>query len=187
MYYLQSRYYDPAVGRFINADGYVSTGQGLIGNNMYAYCNNNPVMYVDPTGELFEFIKDAWSWITGKYETWVKETDKTLEGAGKIEYSSDGQMVKFNYEDIHDYNIWTSSYYADEISKKGLPTGRSTQGIFYELLGHYFVYKIDIFELTHRDNIAEMGSPQKDSNAWIWEDLIPGIISGLEAWYYDYY
>ena len=52
MYYLQSRYYDPNTCRFINADGYVSTGQGILGYNMYAYCNNNPVMYVDPTGEF---------------------------------------------------------------------------------------------------------------------------------------
>lgn len=51
-YYLNSRYYDPYMMRFINADGYVSTGQGLNGNNMYAYCNNNPVMYVDPNGEF---------------------------------------------------------------------------------------------------------------------------------------
>ncbi len=51
-YYLNSRYYDPAMHRFINADGLVSTGQGLLGNNMYAYCNNNPVMYVDPNGNL---------------------------------------------------------------------------------------------------------------------------------------
>ena len=50
MYYLQSRYYDSAICRFINADGYVSTGQGVIGNNMFAYCNNNPVMYVDHSG-----------------------------------------------------------------------------------------------------------------------------------------
>ena len=48
---MRSRYYDPNVGRFINADGYISTGQGLIGYNMYAYCNNNPIMYVDPNGE----------------------------------------------------------------------------------------------------------------------------------------
>ena len=39
-------------GRFISPDGYVSTGQGLIGNNMYAYCNNNPVMYKDPNGDF---------------------------------------------------------------------------------------------------------------------------------------
>lgn len=33
-YYLQSRYYDPELGRFLNADVLVSTGQGLLGNNM---------------------------------------------------------------------------------------------------------------------------------------------------------
>ena len=33
-YYLQSRYYDPELSRFVNADALVSTGQGLLGNNM---------------------------------------------------------------------------------------------------------------------------------------------------------
>ena len=56
MYYLQTRYYDSNIGRFLNADSYVSTGQGILGHNMYAYCNNNPVMYVDPTGELWEAV-----------------------------------------------------------------------------------------------------------------------------------
>ena len=37
-YYLQSRYYDPVVGRFISADAYISTGRGTIGCNMFAYC-----------------------------------------------------------------------------------------------------------------------------------------------------
>ena len=50
LYYLQSRYYDPQLGRFINADAFVSTGQGLLGYNMFSYCNNNPVMYADSTG-----------------------------------------------------------------------------------------------------------------------------------------
>ena len=50
LYYLQSRYYDPNTYRFINADGYLSTGQGILGYNMYAYCNNNPVNYVDYGG-----------------------------------------------------------------------------------------------------------------------------------------
>jgi len=47
---LQSRYYDPEVKRFINADGLVSTGQGVLGYNMYAYCLNNPVNRIDPDG-----------------------------------------------------------------------------------------------------------------------------------------
>ena len=51
LYYLATRYYDPEVCRFITADSYVSTGEGILGHNRYAYCNNNPVNYVDYTGE----------------------------------------------------------------------------------------------------------------------------------------
>ena len=51
-YYLQSRYYDPTVGRFINADSYATTGQGIIGHNMFAYCGNNPAGFVDNGGQL---------------------------------------------------------------------------------------------------------------------------------------
>ena len=40
LYYLQSRYYDSMSYRFINADIFVSRGQGLTGSNMYAYCGN---------------------------------------------------------------------------------------------------------------------------------------------------
>ena len=50
MYYLQSRYYDAKICRFINADAYVSTGQGFFGNNMFAYCGNNPVIFLDTEG-----------------------------------------------------------------------------------------------------------------------------------------
>ena len=49
-YYLQSRYYDPAVRRFLNADSYGSTGQGFLGFNMFAYCGNNPVNACDHQG-----------------------------------------------------------------------------------------------------------------------------------------
>ena len=51
-YFLQSRYYDPTVGRFINADGYVSTGQGISSYNMFAYCLNDPVNHSDPDGNF---------------------------------------------------------------------------------------------------------------------------------------
>jgi len=53
LYYLQSRYYDPEIGRFISADALVSTGQGLLGYNMFAYCGNNPIMRTDPTGQFW--------------------------------------------------------------------------------------------------------------------------------------
>jgi RHS repeat-associated protein len=54
-YYLQSRYYWPAIGRFISADSLFMAGDALVGTNMYAYCSNNPVMYSDPSGHSNEF------------------------------------------------------------------------------------------------------------------------------------
>ena len=58
-YYLQSRYYDPVVGRFLNADDagilelVSAMGQAqdtLLGANLYAYCANNPVLFSDSSG-----------------------------------------------------------------------------------------------------------------------------------------
>ena len=52
LYYLQSRYYDPVVKRFINADVFASTGQGFQGYNMFSYCNNYPVGLRDNGGNV---------------------------------------------------------------------------------------------------------------------------------------
>ena len=54
-YSLQSRYYDPTTGRFLNADATLNPGTGLVGMNLFAYCNNNPVNMTDSTGH-FPFL-----------------------------------------------------------------------------------------------------------------------------------
>lgn len=59
LYYLLSRYYDPQIARFINADEIVSTGQGFTGTNMFAYCGNNPVTRVDSSGLAWETAWDV--------------------------------------------------------------------------------------------------------------------------------
>jgi hypothetical protein len=51
-------------GRFLNSDGLVSTGQGLLSHNMYLYCNNNPVNLCDPTGNIpsiFDIARDVYN------------------------------------------------------------------------------------------------------------------------------
>ena len=50
LYYLNSRYYNPAWGRFLNADIYLNANGGIVGFNMFAYCGNEPVLFWDPLG-----------------------------------------------------------------------------------------------------------------------------------------
>lgn len=50
LYYLQSRYYDPVTCRFVNADSIIVT-YDLLGQNLYAYCYNNSVLYFDDSGK----------------------------------------------------------------------------------------------------------------------------------------
>ena len=60
LYYLKTRYYDPETGRFITIDDVSYLAPDTInGLNLYAYCGNNPVMNVDPTGNAW------WHWLLG--------------------------------------------------------------------------------------------------------------------------
>ena len=57
-YYLQTRYYDPVIGRFINIDS--ALYHSMLGYNLYAYCYNNPVKYYDATGEFADTLMKNW-------------------------------------------------------------------------------------------------------------------------------
>lgn len=54
LYYLQSRYYDPVVGRFLNTDASsnLAANGAFISYNLFSYCLNNPLKYADPNGEI---------------------------------------------------------------------------------------------------------------------------------------
>ena len=71
-YYLRARYYDPVVGRMLAEDPYwnnynrIHDSEGFVSNtaimqsgNLYVYCCSNAVLYVDPTGELLQAVRDA--------------------------------------------------------------------------------------------------------------------------------
>ncbi len=77
LYYLQSRYYDPQVGRFLNSDdvNYIGTTESELSYNPFAYCENDPVNASDPTGTIklstfvrtffkgtFKYRFKSWKW-----------------------------------------------------------------------------------------------------------------------------
>ena len=61
MYYLQSRYYDPEIGRFINADDASLLGANgdFASLNLFAYCGNNPIARKDDGGEFWNVVIGA--------------------------------------------------------------------------------------------------------------------------------
>ena len=95
LYYLQSRYYNPAMGRFINADTYVSTGQGFVGNNMFAYCLNNPVNYSDKSGKLADSYSGWLGDLLGElFYEWTTGNEHPNRQAREIENEITRQQIQ---------------------------------------------------------------------------------------------
>ncbi len=65
LYYYGARYYDPQLGRFISADTIVQAPYDPQSLNRYSYCNNNPINYVDPTGN--SWWKSFWHSFVGSF------------------------------------------------------------------------------------------------------------------------
>jgi len=100
LYYLQTRYYNAGLGRFINADALISTGQGVLGNNMFAYCNNNPVNMVDASGNLPKWIDDGINWFNENViEPIVQFIEDVKEDADAfdIDNESEEKVLESNY------------------------------------------------------------------------------------------
>ena len=93
LYYLNSRYYDSQIGRFVSEDGQLNPDTGLAGNNLFAYCNNRPISGVDYDGTRFTEFDDG----TGRSE-YVDSTGFMHQGSGTkpITQSSYGSSSKGN-------------------------------------------------------------------------------------------
>ena len=146
LYYLESRYYDPAVERIINADALVSTGQGLLGNNMLAYCHNNPVLYMDPSGCVIVVASDATEEQREEYERAIAYIKTSETGRKLIEYletSSFTITIDFVDDDNMCFAVNNATIYFDTNSGLVLSDGISVQsaalGLAHEM-GHAAQY-----------------------------------------------
>ena len=78
LYYLQSRYYDATLCRFLNRDNveYLSPNS-INGLNLYCYCGNDPINRFDPSGHFWDYVFDAafiaweiYDLVNGGYKDW---------------------------------------------------------------------------------------------------------------------
>lgn len=150
-YYLKTRYYDPNTGRFISVDGFVSTGTGILGYNMFAYCCNNPVNSRDSNGQLNEigagacgpYSKEQYEayYLTQKTELNIDENNKQITATLQIENNKNASNLKNK-----DVALLYSEMLYDEITEiaESSPTELTVmtqEHIYTEVLAHYRGYE----------------------------------------------
>ncbi|HBL85194.1 MAG: hypothetical protein A2Y17_11540 [Clostridiales bacterium GWF2_38_85] len=91
-YYLQSRFYDPDTGRFINADSTIGANGDLLSGNLFAYCSNNPVNCADPNGHAVDTVLDIGFFIWGLID-FIK--DPSWENAGWLAVDALFMVIPF--------------------------------------------------------------------------------------------
>ena len=106
-YYLQSRYYDPEICRFINGDKYSATATGFLGYNMFAYCNNNPIIVGAIVGGIASFASSV-------------ITDVLIEG--KVDWG--GAFISMGFGFVSGAAVAACPAFADLISA-GMSAGES--------------------------------------------------------------
>ena len=140
MYFLNSRYYDPAIGRFLNGDSYVSTGQGILGNNMLAYCCNNPVAYSDGTGLRMECVSAEMAGGGLPYITDQEEDNVGYKQFGLTSVSHGGCGIVASYNariSLGDYTAFDNvlAYYNNHIA---ITPGYGFTGLSPRAIANYF-------------------------------------------------
>ena len=119
-YYLNSRYYDPSVGRFLNADGYVNANGDILGFNMFAYCGNNPVMFKDPSGNWLERVQSIL----------IHISQKVFQSIAKFMGGFLADMMNFDKNNESEEKVLNSNYFSSYKGKLVIRTDGDRSGSF---------------------------------------------------------
>ena len=115
IYFYNSRWYDPALGRFIQADTIVPmASQGTQAFNRYAYVNNNPLKYVDPTG----------MWLCDQYDPACAENSYETLQFGKMYTKTTGLPFSYTISGSYDFGVGKTQSidrYSDDVISPTVP------------------------------------------------------------------
>ncbi len=87
LYYYNARYYDPEIGRFVQADSIVPSAGDPQTLNRYSYVRNNPLMYTDPSGHE-NFFSGLWNAATEQFNSTQGIVSAVLGGPGGIAFNT---------------------------------------------------------------------------------------------------
>ena len=113
LYYLQSRYYDANIGRFINADDAELLGMSgrVVSNNLFAYCNNNPVNGMDPSGYYNILNFNCYAYAMGVFNKWLHP------GTNKVDINKKFIPMPYSYSSDNIVN-WVIKDFGKNVVRK---------------------------------------------------------------------
>jgi hypothetical protein len=171
---MNGRLYDPVIGRFFSPDNFVQIPEFTQAFNRYSYCLNNPLKYIDPTGNKFLEILDNYG--LDKNTGRLSLTERTNDKFDVIYTGSYGNDGKFTASGAEGSTLTVSKgvlmgrNFTDDLSKRGFST---TNGLQEEGVA---VMKFISFQLNRElsawgyrdkyDGLNELYINAWDKNTW---------------------
>ena len=193
LYYLNSRYYDANMGRFINADGVVGASTDLSSFNMFSYCGNNPVSRMDPSGlfweEIWDFFKGIVDVVVNIVVTVIDALNDTI--IEPIVNVSSGIIGLLNFNDVAKMTQENKRIHTENVVNAGVNQYFEPKPFVGEKEKQAEGYKERCIEQNKllridTDNIMKVDIEGKE-----WKDLTKGmqdrLVSDMLVWDRDAY
>lgn len=120
LYYLQSRYYDPITGRFLNADDTQFIKSQVLSSDLYTYCLNNPIIHLDGNGKspLIFALESLGFQITGAAALWAINNSMTIQLYAHAYINRElNKLYDFSDNDMYKDKIEKSSLFKNFVNE----------------------------------------------------------------------
>ena len=115
--YMNARYYNPATARFLSQDTYTGSASDPWTQHLYAYCNNNPVNMIDPTGHVpvyMTLLNDGNNKSTGSWflDSLVDLSDTILAQAREVVNNYSDDVANFSINNTDEQRVYDAHYFS---------------------------------------------------------------------------